>query len=250
MENEIKHIWMESRIIDDWKSREIRNSADLDAVVNGKAISLAYHTNKLEYAEVTFHDTREVFEHGRVEGYSGDTRTLFAIQDARNAWDLFLDSFDKRTLLDEKLVKSFHKELTIGTYDERRYRHGERPGEYKIGDYVTGRYEVGAAPEDVADEIDELLEELTDIPQDKVMIAAAYFHAKFENIHGFADGNGRTGRLLMNYFLVMNDHPVIIIHEEDRRGYMNALERWDREQKLEPLIDFLKEQMVKTWGII
>ena len=79
------------------------------------------------------------------------------------------------------------------------------------------------------------------------MVASAYFHAKFENIHPFADGNGRTGRLLMNYFLVIHNHPPIIIHEEDRRMYFEALEAWDREQKLNPLIDFLKEQTVKTW---
>ena len=77
--------------------------------------------------------------------------------------------------------------------------------------------------------------------------AAAYFHAKFENIHPFADGNGRAGRLLMNYLLLLWDHPPIIIHEEDRRDYYAALERFDAAQSLEPLVEFLKAQTVKTW---
>lgn len=51
----------------------------------------------------------------------------------------------------------------------------------------------------------------------------------------------------MNYFLVMHGHPPIVIHEEDRRSYFDALESWDRAQELVPLIDFLKEQTVKTW---
>ena len=97
-------------------------------------------------------------------------------------------------------------------------------------------------------EMQELLEELEDVPSDKILVAAAYFHVKFENIHGFADGNGRTGRLLMNYFLVCNDHPPIIIHEEDRIAYMSALEAWDLNQDLEPMKRFLEEQTVKTWG--
>ena len=97
-------------------------------------------------------------------------------------------------------------------------------------------------------EMGELLGELEDVPSDKVMVAAAYFHVKFENIHGFADGNGRTGRLLMNYFLACNDHPLIIIHEEDRKGYMSALEAWDFNQNLDPMKDFLEEQLIKTWG--
>lgn len=51
----------------------------------------------------------------------------------------------------------------------------------------------------------------------------------------------------MNYFLVLHNHPPIIIHQEDRKEYFNALEAWDNEQILESLIDFLKAQTVKTW---
>lgn len=58
----------------------------------------------------------------------------------------------------------------------------------------------------------ELLDELADIPEEKALTAAAYFHARFENIHPFADGYGRTGR-----------------------------------QELEPLISYLREQTAKTW---
>jgi len=230
-----------------WKGKEIRNASDLDAVVNGQAVSLAYHTTKIEEPDVTFHDTREIFEHGRVQNYTGDVRALFALQNAKRGWERFLDSFDRKKPLDEELVKQFHFELTTGTYDERRYLHGERPGEYKHGDYVTGQKEVGALPEDVPSEMDELLEDLREIPEEKALTAAAFFHAKFENIHPFADGNGRTGRLLMNYFLVCHDHPVITIHEEDRKAYMGALEAWDDRQELEALKEFLKEQTVKTW---
>ena len=80
-------------------------------------------------------------------------------------------------------------------------------------------------------------------------IAFAYHSGKSENenIHPFADGNGRTGRLAMNYFLVVHNHPPIIIHEEDRKAYYDALEAWDREQNLDPLRDFLRAQTEKTW---
>lgn len=52
----------------------------------------------------------------------------------------------------------------------------------------------------------------------------------------------------MNYLLVCHDHPPIIIHEEDRKGYYTALEAWDEQQKLSPLCEFLQEQTVKTWS--
>ena len=51
----------------------------------------------------------------------------------------------------------------------------------------------------------------------------------------------------MNYLLVLHHHPPIVIHEEDRRDYFEALEAWDTSQDLAPLVDFLKEQTAKTW---
>ena len=93
----------------------------------------------------------------------------------------------------------------------------------------------------------ELLEERQDFPKEKALIATAYFHAKFENIHPFADGNGRAGRISMNYLLLIHDHPPIIVHEEDRKDYYAALEAWDERQELDQLIGFLRKQAVKTW---
>lgn len=230
-----------------WQRRNITNDAELAEALNGHSIAFAYHSGKIENEQITYHDTREIFEHDGVTSYTGDLRTLFEIRNAKEANELFLVSFNERRPIDESLVKAFQYKFTQSTYDTRRYQLGERPGEYKLHDYVTGKEEIGAAPEDVTQEIAELLAELQDFSDDKALTAAAYFHAKYENIHPFADGNGRTGRLLMNYLLVLHNHPPIVIHEEDRRTYFEALEAWDSTQDLEPLISFLKEQTAKTW---
>ena len=137
----------------------------------------------------------------------------------------------KKHPLDTACIKEIQFRLTQNTYDTRRYRLGERPGEYKKHDYVTGKE----------------VSELKDIPDEKVLTAVAYFHVRFENIHPFADGNSRTGRLLMNYLFVMHDHPPVVIHEEDRRIYFEALEAWDTNQELEPMVRFIQQQTVKTW---
>ena len=231
-----------------WKQKNITNDAELAAALNGHSIAFAYHSGKLENDKVTYNDTREIFDHDGVSSYTGDLRTLFEIRNAKNANEFFLRSFALRRPLDEGFLKELQAVLTEATYDTRRWQLGERPGEYKRHDSMTGREEVGASPEDVAEEMAELLSELEDVPKEKALTAAAYFHAKLENIHPFADGNGRCGRLAMNYYLVLHGHPPIVIHEEDRKGYYTALEAWDREQALEPLCTFLREQTVKTWA--
>ena len=139
--------------------------------------------------------------------------------------------------------------MTEGTYDERRYIvNGERPGEFKKHDYVTGKNEVGSQPVEVENDLAELLEEVNAIGAKAPLKAGAYLHAHFENIHPFADGNGRVGRTLLNYWLMINDYPPIIVYEEDRRAYYDALQGYDEQENLPLLVQFLEAQTVKTWS--
>ena len=96
--------------------------------------------------------------------------------------------------------------------------------------------------------MDELLAEIQNFSGTEVIKAAAYFHLKFENIHPFSDGNGRTGRLALNYFLLIHDYPPVIIHEQDRNEYFRALESWDTNQDIALMVDFLQAQILKTWS--
>lgn len=235
-------------ILDFWKKQNIKNADELASVLSSYSVNFAYNSGKIENDEITYHDTREVFDKNGVTSYTGSTKTLFEIQNSKAAYERMLTAFDTKQTIDEEFLKEIQMTLTNGTYDERRYQIGERPGEYKHHDYVTGKNEVGASVDDVQEEVCELLDELKDIDDKNALVAAAYFHAKFENIHPFSDGNGRVGRLLMNYILLIHNHPPITIYEEDRKNYYNALEKFDEELELNCLIDFLKSQLVKTWA--
>jgi len=133
-----------------WRRKNIRTDAELAEALNGYSISFAYHSGKIENDNVTYNDTREIFEHDGVTAYTGDLRTLFEIRNAKEAYEMFLCAFRDRCPLDEAFIKELQLHLTHSTYDTRRWQLGERPGEYKRHDYVTGREEVGAAPEDVS----------------------------------------------------------------------------------------------------
>lgn len=230
-----------------WHEMNICTDAELESALESYSILFSYHSGKIENERITYHDTREIFEHDGVTGYTGDLRTLFEIRNAKQTYQMMLDAFQERRIIDEEFIKEMQGSLTQNTYDPRRWQIGERPSEYKKHDYIVGEKEVGALAEDVHEEMAELLEDILEVPDEKAIIGAAFFHAKFENIHPFADGNGRTGRLAMNYFLILHNHPPITIYEEDRKDYYAALDMWDEYQELQPLIDFLKEQTAKTW---
>ena len=141
----------------------------------------------------------------------------------------------------------------MGTYDDRRFfEHGERPGMFKKNDFVVGKNEVGSMPEEVEADLSELLEEIADVSiltkPSRVLKEATYFHMRFEFIHPFADGNGRVGRTLMNYFLMIHKHPPIIVYDEDREEYYEALEHYSEGEDLEPLFAFFEQQLKKTWA--
>ena len=115
----------------------------------------------------------------------------------------------------------------------------ERPGQFKKHDYVTGRNEVGLPPEEVESGLSELVTELNTYNGKDILKATTYFHLRFEHIHPFADGNGRVGRTLMNYYLLINGEPPVIIYDEDKKKYYNALEAYDTKEDIEPLMRFL-----------
>ena len=237
------------RAVQLWQSWNIRTAADLDRHLDSFRILFAYHSGKIENEDITYNDTREIFENGRVMGYTGDPRALFEQQNQKLCYEVLKQRLTAREPLSVELVREIHRILTSGAYDERRYIvNGERPGEFKKHDYVIGIHEVGSPPKQVETDLSELLAEITEAGRKNPLKAGTYLHARFEFIHPFADGTGRVGRTLLNYWLILNDFPPLIVYEEDRNLYYEALKQYDEEEILEPLESFFKGQTVKTWA--
>lgn len=238
-----------SRAVKLWQSYTNTSAADLDKHLHSFRILFAYHSGKIENEEITYHDTREIFENGRVTGYTGNPRALFEQQNQKLCYEFLKEKIVNREPIDIELVKEVHRLLTAGTYDERRYiENKERPGEFKKHDYVTGVHEVGSSAQDVERELVELIAETGAYDGEDVLMAAAYFHAGFEYIHPFADGNGRVGRTLLNYYLMIRNHPPLIVHDEEKGKYYAALQKYDETEDLAPLYGFLRDETEKTWA--
>ena len=231
-----------------WLGWSVASVSDIDYRLNNFRILFAYNSGKIENDNITYHDTREIFENGRVVNFTGDPRALFEQGNQKLCYEFLKHKIADRAPITVELVLETHAILASGTYDERSFvGRGERPGAFKVHDYVTGREEVGAMPEDVPGDVEALIAEVAGYKDGDTLKVAAYFHARFEYIHPFADGNGRVGRTLLNYFLMIRDHPPLIIYDEDKAEYYTALEVYDKAGDIGPMYDFLRWQTERTW---
>lgn len=236
---------MYEKIVENWR----KDNSPLDVKLSDYNIVFSYNSNKIEGSTLSIHQTREIFNNGKVINYTGDLRNLFEVANQRDYFPEFVKNVLEKTKVTENFIQNMHKTLLNGCYDERRWSIGERPGTYKLHDYGVGDT-VGVMPEDVADEMQFLCNEISGVEPktiDNILNVAAYLHCNFESIHPFADGNGRVGRTLLNYYLLIHDLPPAIIFDEDKETYYMALEVFDRTDELSGFIQLLKEQTVKTW---
>lgn len=103
------------------------------------------------------------------------------------------------------------------------------PGEWRKGEItITGAKIITSSPFKIEDHIDKLIEIVND-PNEDLIRKVAVSHDLFEQIHPFPDGNGRVGRILLNFILVAHGLPNIAIKgsEKYKKFYIDALEEAD-----------------------
>ncbi|MCL2220861.1 MAG: Fic family protein [Oscillospiraceae bacterium] len=231
-----------------WKSWNVISETDYDLRLDNHKILFAYNSGKIENPSITYNDTREVFANGKVLNFTGDPGTLFDIQNQKLCYEMLKPKLAEKEPLSLALVKDTHEAMMGGSYTTRLYVElGERPGKFKMHDFEVGLEGVGSLPEEVEGQMSELINEMETSTEEGILTAAAYFHSKFEHIHPFADGNGRVGRVLLNYFLMINNHPPVIIYEVDKHEYYDALNKYDTSEDIMPMRRLLEQQLCKTW---
>ncbi|MBK8195771.1 MAG: Fic family protein [Lewinellaceae bacterium] len=111
----------------------------------------------------------------------------------------------------------------------------------------TGEIFDYTAPEEVQHEMDDLMEWYRKTsPEFHSLVVSALLHYRFVRIHPFDDGNGRVARLLMNYHLLSNDFPPVVIKSADKKNYLIALQRAD-EDDFEAFAAYIAEQLL--WSL-
>ncbi len=149
-------------------------------------------------------------------------------------------------IVDEKLIKRIHKELMAGVRDRRgKLIDG---GKYRTTEVsIVGLAAAPSRVDRIKDDMTGLLEYYRSGLERKIhpLELASVFHQRFELIHPFIDGNGRTGRVILNFMLTRNGYPPIYITKEQRSEYLTALQEGDYKNYV-PFILFIMKRMDAT----
>ena len=185
-------------------------------------IDLTYNSNHIEGSRLTHDQTRYIFETNTL-GVTHESMNVDDIVETSNHFrciDLVIEN--ATGMLTEGFIKELHRILKNGTSDSRQ-------SWFAVGDYKKLPNEVGGRdstlPEDVAAEMKALLADYN-AAKEKTFEEILDFHYRFERIHPFQDGNGRTGRLLVNLELMKAGYPPIDIKFTDRKRYYDAFDTY------------------------
>jgi len=216
-----KKIIDEHRPLDKKVLKEIREKLFLD---------LTYNSNAIEGNTLTLTETKVVLEDGITIGGKTVREHLEAInhKEAINYLEYIIKTDEE---LSERQIKQLHYLIlkSIDTENAGRYRNRNvliQGAEHRPPSHIL-----------VAEQMKELINWYYDKGQDLHPIErACRLHSEFVKIHPFIDGNGRTARLLLNFELMKNGYPIVIIKNEDRLDYYNALEEYSLKGEIKSFV--------------
>jgi Fic family protein len=194
---------------------------------------LAYNSNKIEGSTLTEEQTASLFDSGILP----KTDDFYRAKDVEEMNGHFLMFNKMLDTLEEPLTQGLINELKSGVFEDRA--NGYAIGDYKKRPNMIGMYTT-VKPDEVAGEMEKLL---TWYHTQKVDLSVlAEFHGRYESIHPFQDGNGRTGRLILFRECLRNGIIPFVIEDANRHEYVEALKAY-RENDCEKLVAlFRKEQ--------
>lgn len=199
---------------------------------------LAYNSNKIEGSTLTEEQTASLFDIG-ILPKSNDYYRAKDVEEMNGHFLMFnkmLDTMDEE--LTQELIKRFHYELKSGVFEDRA--NGYAIGDYKKRPNMIGIYQT-IRPEDVPEEMCQLLKWYHQ--QNANISVLAEFHMRYESIHPFQDGNGRTGRLILFRECLKNNIVPVVIEDINRYEYLEAIKAYREEKSLSKMESlFEKEQ--------
>ena len=188
-------------------------------------VRYTYNSNAIEGSTLTLEDTSLVLE-GEFVPSDSPVRYVFAARGVADGMAYVREYAKEGRKLDEELVRRVHE---VTTLDLQPFARGTfRPYGYLAR--ITATRVKTADPLEIRDDLRSLIDGLDGCAAHPLLRAAG-FHAMFENIHPFMDGNGRAGRQLLNFVLLRNGYRPAAIKYDAGRAYARGLEAWQVDGK-------------------
>ncbi len=198
---------------------------------------LAYNSNKIEGSTLTEEQTASLFDNGTLPK-ADDYYRAKDVEEMNGHFLMFNKMLDTLSEpLARELIKQFHYELKSGVFEDRA--NGYAIGDYKKRPNMIGMYQT-TRPENVAQEMYLLMEWYSN--QNVDIFILAEFHARYESIHPFQDGNGRTGRLIIFRECLKNGIVPVVIEDANRNMYLESLKEYREEKKLDKMIELFERE--------
>ena len=180
-----------------------------------------YNSNAIENSTLTLKETEKILLEMEV---SRDV-SLREVFEAKNLARVIEYITSKSEELSKELILLLHQML-LGNIDESIAGRFRKKGEYvRIGAFIA------SAPEHIERKLEEILIEYSSDLNTYFVDKIAKFHLVFELIHPFNDGNGRIGRLLINYQLRQLGFPPVIIRDKEKSKYYLAFKKYQDDRK-------------------
>lgn len=185
-------------------------------------VEYTYNSNAIEGNTLTLRETDLV-----LRGLTIDRKPLKDHMEAvghKEAFEFVSELVKQNEPLSERIIKQIHFLVLVGNKDDRGvYR--------KVPVHIMGAKHEPVQPYMIEPKMEELLKSFME-SKEHIITKLARFHIEFEGIHPFIDGNGRTGRLLVNLELMKAGYPPIDIKFTDRMEYYKAFDEYHENHNL------------------
>ena len=206
-------------------------TGELERLRDEFMVEYTYNSNAIEGNTLTLRETALV-----LEGVTIDKKPLKDHMEAVGHRDAFLyvqELVQNKVTFSESIIKQIHTLVLMDRPEDR--------GVYRrIPVRIMGAFHEPPDPVMVPELMEKLAAEF-DNKKLHPIESAALFHLKFEGIHPFVDGNGRTGRLILNLFLMQNGYPPVDVKFSDRRRYYDCFDFYYRDGDAAPMVEMIAE---------
>ena len=199
-------------------------------------VEYTYNSTAIEGNTLTLRETDMV-----LKGITIDKKPIkdhLEVIGHKDAFNYLADLVKEKEPLSENLIKQIHTLVLADKPEDRGiYR--------RVAVKIIGAKHFTENQLLIADKMEELIKEFNADKNTNIIRKLALFHIKFEAIHPFIDGNGRTGRLLVNFELMKKGYPPIDIKYADRKAYYDAFDAYHEKHDLSQMENLFAEYVLE-----